>query len=159
MTNVQPSLESQVANELSSLLREIPVATHFIVEPSADLCYSLELFLPRLLSRRFSEWENESLDGIIVAEARKIGPRAAQFCGTCILISDQTVTPFFLDIVLSPNSESITSYRACLGEEGGGRLGISGPECNSVAAKQLLATVTSRLETIRWTYTVASDSD
>ena len=148
------ALEVQIASELSTMLHSVPDGSVFVVHPSDDFCYSLELFMPMMLAKRFPEWEKESLDGIFVAEARKIRDSAAQFAGTCILISDQTVTPFFVEIALSPSGDSIRSFRVRLGEPGKGRLGISGPACNSVDAQQLLATVTRRLNDIDWSYTV-----
>jgi hypothetical protein len=93
---LKPSLESQLASELRALVREFQVGDQFTVAPSADICSSLELFLPQVLRIRYREWLEESLDGIFVARALKTGPAAAQLAGTCILISDQTVTPSWL---------------------------------------------------------------
>jgi hypothetical protein len=153
---LKPSLESQLASELRALVREFQVGDQFTVAPSADICSSLELFLPQVLRIRYREWLEESLDGIFVARALKTGPAAAQLAGTCILISDQTVTPFLVDLELSPTADSVAAFRVFLGEPGSGPLGISGPECNSRSAKRLLTTMTSRLEDIAWSYTVAS---
>jgi hypothetical protein len=154
---VNPSLESQLASELRELVRRVPIGSQFTVPPSVDLCSSLELFLPELLRRRYPEWVKESLDGIFVARARKTGPAAVQLVGTCILISDQTVTPFLVDLELSSMADSVAAFRVLLGEPGGGPLGISGPKCNSSDAKRLLATLTDRLDGVAWSYMVASD--
>ena len=153
------NLEAQLASELAVLLKDVSVGAEFAIHPSASVCYSLELFIPRVLSDRFSEWEKESLDGIFVAKARKTSPNAVEFWGTCILISDQTVTPLYVELVLTPSAETIDSFRVRLGEQGGGKLGISGPECNSVDAKQLLVSVSSRLNDIVWTYSIESDAN
>jgi len=153
---VAPSLEAHVASELSALLAGIPVGSEFTVVPSASLCFSLELFLSQLLCRSHSEWRGESLDGIFVARARKTGPLAAQLAGTCILISDQTVTPFSIELASSPSGDSLASYRVCVGVPGTGRLGISGPGCNTHAAAKLLAGITTRLDRIDWSYTIVS---
>ena len=150
------SLEAQLASELKALLAGIPVGSELTVAPSSDFCYSLELFIPRVLSRRHSEWAKESLDGVFVTRARKTGSASAELAGTCILISDQTVTPFLIELTLSSADESIEFFRVCLGEPGGGRLGISGPGCNSREAKELLATVATRLSSIAWSYKIAS---
>lgn len=156
---VTPSLEAQVTSELRALLAGLPAGAEFTVTPSADLCYSLELFLPQLLRCRHPEWTKESLDGVFVALARKTAPAAVQIAGTCILISDQTVTPFLVDLALSSSGESLESFRVCIGEPGGGALGISGPECNSREAKELLATLTTRLNSIPWSYKIASNEN
>jgi hypothetical protein len=150
-------LESHIASELKALLAVLPVGAEFTVSPSASFCSALELLLPHLLCRRFPEWRTESLDAIFVAKAQKTGAVAAQFAGTCILITDQTVAPLLVDLALTPSNDSIASFRVCLGEAGGGRLGVSGPRCNSAEAKRLLATVSSRLKDIRWSYTITND--
>ena len=155
---VANNLEFKLASELGDLLRELSVGEFFAVSPSADICYALELFLPQLLRSRYPEWETESLDGIFVARAIKTGVAAAQFAGTCILISDQTVTPFLIDLELSPLTASVAAVRVMLGEPGRGRLKISGPPCNSHAARQMLESLISRLNRVAWTYTVASPS-
>lgn len=149
-------LEAQVASELWALVAEIPIGAEFTVAPSSELSSSLELFLPMLLSHHHLEWTKESLDGVFVALARKTGSESVQIAGTCILISDQTVTPFLLYLSLSSSHTTITAFRVYLGEPGGGSLGISGPECNSKDAKRLLATLSGRLSGIKWTYKIAS---
>ena len=154
MHSVSPDLEAQISSEIRLLLAGKPVGAEFDVEPSSDFCYSLELLIPQLLSKQYSEWEKESLDGIFVARARKAGREAIQIAGTCILISDQTVTPLLVELVLDSQNDSVVHFRVRLGERGGGKLGISGPDCNSREAKQLLATVTTRLNHIRWSYTI-----
>lgn len=150
-------LEAQLASELLTLISRVSVGSEFTVAPSSDLCYSLELFIPRMLSRQHSEWAKESIDGVFVARARKSDSVAAELAGTCILMSDQTVTPFLITLALSPSGESIEFYQACIGEPGGGPLGISGPDCNSREAKTLLAAVTSRLGSIAWSYAITGE--
>ena len=152
-----PSLESQLASELREVLRATPLGGQFTLAPSAEICSSLEFFLPKVLRIRYPEWEKESLDGIFIASASRIGRVALQLGGTCILISDQTVTPFLVELEMSEANLSIVAFRLFLGEAGGGPLGISGPECNSQDAKRLLETFPSRLGSIKWRYSVASD--
>jgi hypothetical protein len=148
-------LSSQLATELDALIREPPVGGRFVVPPSADICASLELFLPRVLRRRYPEWEKESLDGIFVARATKTGTATAELAGTCILISDQTVTPFLVALVVVRTSDArtVNVARLMLGERGGGSLGISGPPCNSKDAQRLLASMIDRIDNVAWTYT------
>ncbi len=152
------SLEAKVASELSAILEEISVESALGLEPSADLFYLLELYIPQLLSRRYSEWKKESLDGFFLANARKIGSETAEFVGLCILISDQTVTPVLIRLTLTSLRDSIAAYQVFLGEPGGGHLGISGPPCNSPHAQRLLDTVSARLNNIRWSYAITSDA-
>lgn len=150
-------LQSQLAAEMSELLSGVPIGSEFTVAASSDFCASLELFIPRELARRHQEWAKESLDGVFVARARKTGSVATELAGICILISDQTVTPFLIAMALSSSERSIESYRVRIGEPGGGPLGISGPGCNSREAQDLLANVATRLGRIAWSYEIASD--
>ncbi|MCK6474853.1 MAG: hypothetical protein L6R28_24300 [Planctomycetes bacterium] len=149
-------LEARLALALKALLAQMPVGSEFAVEPSADLCRTLERYIPKVIACRHAEWAGESLDGIFVARARKTGPAAAELAGTCILITDQTVTPFRIEMALSPSGDAIETCRVCLGERGGGRLGISGPACNSNKAQKLLWNLVDRLDRIEWSYRVDS---
>lgn len=150
------TLEAKVAGELSALMKDVAVGTEFPVPPTSSVCYPLELFLPALLRARFAEWTRESLDGFRIASARKVGPSAIELAGICILISDQTVTPFFAHFVVSSDGSSISAYRVRLGEAGHGPLGISGPDCNSSGARRLLEGLATRMESMRWIYAVDS---
>jgi hypothetical protein len=150
------SLEAKVASELSALMKDGAIGTEFPVASNAAVCYALELFLPALLRARFAEWQRESLDGFGIASARKVGPSAVELAGICILISDQTVTPFCAHFVVSPDSSSISAYRVRVGEAGHGPLGISGPDCNSRGARRLLDSLMARMESVCWVYAVDS---
>ena len=150
------SLEARVASELSALMKDVAIGTEFPVASNAAVCYALELFLPSLLRARFAEWERESLDGFGIASARRVGPSAVELAGICILISDQTVTPFCAHFVVSPDRSSISAYRVRVGEAGHGPLGISGPDCNSSGARRLLGGLVARMESVRWVYAVDS---
>jgi hypothetical protein len=150
------ALDSQLASELEQAMLGVAVGEQFKVSPSDSICYSLELYIPRLLRSHYSGWRTESLDGIFVIRAVKKSLGAAQFVGTSILISDQTVTPFMLDIELSASGNSIDIVRLMLGELGGGRLGISGPPCNSRESRQLLISLVDRLDSVAWVFSVES---
>lgn len=148
------ALEAHIASELGALLRGVRLGSEFEVAPSSELCSSLELLIPHAIREHHPEWARESLDGVFVARARKTGPTAAELAGTCILIRDQTVTPFLLELTLARSGREVQHMRVCLGEPGGGELGISGPSCNSREAQRLLASVVSRLAEIPWAYEV-----
>ncbi|GGJ19399.1 hypothetical protein [Deinococcus roseus] len=150
------SLETRIAAELTACLEQTAVGAEFKVEPAADLSSALEFYLPQLLSQHHSEWEWESLDGVLTTSAIKLDADTAELSGMCILISDQTVTPFFIRLQLSSSHDSIAAYRVLLGEPGGGRLGISGPICTSDRAQILLITLKERLQNIRWVYRIES---
>lgn len=153
-----PSVEAKIASELEALLSENSVESNLHVKPNADFLYLLELYIPRLLSHKYLQWEYESLDGFYLASARKLSSNSAKFSGLCILISDQTVTPFVIRLELNSLRDSIASYQIFLGELGGGRLGISGPPCNSALAKKLLENLDARLDNISWAYSIANNA-
>lgn len=148
-------LEAKVVMELSRLLERVAVGQEFQIEPAATLSFSLELFLPQLLSQKYPVWSGETLDGIFIVCAQKIDAGAAHLAGMCMLMSDQTVTPFSLHVVLDPSHTKIASYRVHLGEPGGGRLGISGPTCHSDRAQILQYAPRDRLKSIIRSYKVA----
>ena len=105
----------------------------------SGLLDALELFVPQVLREDFQEWEMESLDGFLVAEAKSNPEGAFSLVGLAILISDQTVTPFH-GVFRPAVDGSLERADVLLGERGGGgALGISGPICTS-------ASVPSRLD-------------
>lgn len=152
-------LRSQLVIELKEALGTVRVGEQFSVRPSDEICSSLELYLPQLLRAHYSKWRTESLDGIFVARALKSSTVAAQLVGTCILISDQTVTPFMLDIGLSAAGDSVGKVRLVLGEPGTGTLGVSGPPCDSREAQRLLASLTDRIDRIAWVFVVEQGNE
>ncbi len=149
-------LDGIAARELYDLLDGVSVGAAFTVGPSDDLWSSLERLFPILLSPVYPVWKSESLDGFYLALAQKTDATSARLVGTCILISDQTVTPFCAELAISPTADSIASYRILLGESGGGALGISGPPCHSFAAHKLLAGIVARIDDVDWAFAVAS---
>jgi hypothetical protein len=150
-------VSTQLAVQLRELLDGLPVGAHFEVHPGADICFSLELFLPRALREQHTEWEKESLDGIFVARATKTGPTAAKLVCIAILISDQTVTPFVVELA-APEVRGVAVRHLSIGEAGAGPLGIAGPAANSKDAQRLLATLLGRIHEVAWSYTLETES-
>lgn len=151
---VAKDLDGHVAKNLKSLLVGVSVGSEFVVDATSDLCSSLEQLLPVLFSKAYAGWRGESLDGILVARARKLGEASAELVGACILISDQTVTPLCVELTVDAAGDRIESYRVRLGEAGGGRLGISGPAYGTGKASTLPWVVVERLPSIDWAYEV-----
>jgi hypothetical protein len=147
-----------LAADLRAVLTDVPVGADFEVTPAAEICTSLELFVPEMLRRQFSGWARESIDGFYVAKATKVGDDAAELAGTCILISDQTVTPFWVRLQWSVTRNKVASYEIRLGEPGRGTLGISGPPCNSREATDMLLRIIDRLHGVRWAFRVTGDA-
>ena len=78
----------------------------------------LEFFIPQVLAEIHPEWKHESLDGFYPVVARKTGEGEAEIFGLCILISDQTTTPFHLRLQSSPSSDEVSWLECRLGEAG-----------------------------------------
>jgi hypothetical protein len=148
-----PDLERLAAEQLASYLERVPVGSSLPIDSSAALCDVLEFFVPEILRRSYPEWEKESIDGFLFSSAVKTGDASAELTGTCILISDQTVTPFALSMRLS-GPHRFESLRIRLGEAGTGPLGISGPVCTSTAAHKMLRARSTRIEAVKWVYDV-----
>ena len=81
---------------------------------------ALENFLPPVLAKAYPYWKHESLDGFHLFEARKVGPREAVIAGLCILISDETVTPFEARLMVAESGEEIARMECRLGKRGAG---------------------------------------
>lgn len=149
-----PDLEQIAAHQVADLLALVGVGESLPLDSSADLCDTLELFIPQLLRRDHSEWEEESIDGFFFSSARRTGAESVALIGTCILISDQTVTPVVLDLCVSGGGQ-LQSIRIRLGEPGHGPLGISGPMSSSRSAREMLAAIAGRVDRVRWVYDVS----
>jgi hypothetical protein len=149
-----PDLEQLAATQLAACLAGVPVGSRLAIDSSSEVCFTLERLIPEILSSEHPEWRRESIDGFFIASAIKSDEDSAELAGTCILISDQTVTPFALNLSLLP-SRRFGAVRIRLGEPGGGRLCISGPGCNSWAAQNMLLALNARLESVHWAYDLA----
>ena len=147
----RPDLELLAARQLADLLENVAIGASVPISSSSDICDTLELWIPQVLRVERPEWERESIDGFYFSHAVKRGSASAQFAGTCILIRDQAVTPFWLDLTIADDSR-LRPSSIRLGEPGNGPLGISGPGCNSRAASELLAGIEARMDRIDWVY-------
>jgi hypothetical protein len=149
-----PDLERLAATELAILLNDLEVGSHVSIDSSSEICYILELLIPKILRREHREWGEESLDGFFFSCAIKTGQDSCELAGTCVLIRDQTVTPFALNMSVA-NAGVFGSFRIKLGEPGKGLLGISGPKVSTRAAQELLLNLNERLDWIDWAYEAA----
>jgi hypothetical protein len=146
-----PDLASVVAREVAKLLDAVEIGSPLQVGSASSVCPVLERLVPQVLAARHSEWGSESLDGFYFSHAVRTGSRSAEFAGTCILISDQAMTPFRMNFDLS--DKSTMTLRIRLGEPlGNGPLGISGPPWGSSAARELLSLLDERLDIVDWVY-------
>lgn len=155
--DLEPKLEDlrrDAARALSGYLAKVQVGAPLPIDPSDELLEILEFLIPGILRSSHPEWQTESIDGFRISSATKTTDLSAGMTGTCILITDQSVTPFDFDFALSRNG-GFEAIRVRLGESGGGPLGISGPSCNSDAARELLIELDSRVDSIDWVYNIS----
>ena len=156
---IKSNLGIDLASALGKVLQGAAVGEPLDWNPASDLAYMLQLFIPGLLRERYCEWKSESLDAIFCSQALKTGDEAARLVGTCILITDQTVTPFMLDIELEDQARRVNSFSLAIGEQGVGKLGISGPRYGSSKAGLLLLNLNYRLDGVCWTYKITNADD
>jgi hypothetical protein len=84
----------------------------------------LEYFLPQVLAEVYPHWKKGSLDGFFVSEAKKLADNQAELRGVCLLISDQSITPFHVQIQLSTSADEIEWMECRLGKRGEGAGGM-----------------------------------
>jgi hypothetical protein len=115
------TLEQQVSHSLRSILSQIADGENFIGHPALrNLLPALDFFLPQILARVHPYWKTESLDGFHLAQAQKTANCRAELRGLCILISDQTLTPFHVRMQISPSEEKVNWMDCRLGKRGSG---------------------------------------
>lgn len=148
-----PDFRRLAAHEVANLIGGVEIGSSLPVDSSSVLCGILEMLVPQVLRDDHPEWQKESIDGFLFSSAIRVEETSVRLSGLCILISDQTVTPFSLDMRLR-DGESLQSLRIRLGEAGHGGLGMVGPVIGSGAARHMLESLESRLDAIDWIYDV-----
>ena len=120
-------------------------------EDLRELLGALERYLPEVLRRAYPEaWRCESLDGLYLAGAIKTGVRTAELTGMCILITDQTLTPFQVGLRVAATADHIEWVHCRLGERLDGEL-LRVPYASTKWRKRLHAFDASMVE---WVYDV-----
>jgi hypothetical protein len=103
---------------LSRILDSLPPGA--FIEDSEDLrelLSALERYLSELLQRAYPEdWRFEGLDGFYLARAMKTGDRTAELSGMCILVTDQTLTPFQVGLRVAAAGDCLEWVHCRLGE-------------------------------------------
>ena len=117
----------------------------------SNLLDALEYFVPHVLHQEHPEWQWESLDGFLIGRAKKSTKGSVSLMGLAILISDQAVTPFHVDLHPAPDG-SLERAEVRLGERAGGAMGISGPPYTSSVVPGLLHNFMQRVSTVDWVF-------
>jgi hypothetical protein len=145
--------EQHVCENLSPLLREHAVGDSLHDPDSySDVLRSLEYFLSTLLREVHDEWQHESLDGIYPWWFRKTGDREAALLGLAILISDQTLTPLYVQLQLSPTWDRVAWIDLRLGERT--KTGCRRVPYGDASVPRLVSHVSERYESLDWFYQV-----
>jgi hypothetical protein len=102
-----------------------------------------------VLSEVHAFWKYESLDGVFHELAIKTSECQAEIAGQCILISDQSVTPYHVQLRHALNADEIEWLDLRLGELRGDQM-VRIP----YGSDRGKWTVAGRLCTIRWQFHV-----
>jgi hypothetical protein len=108
-------LEQSLVRSLRLILEPLPDQS--VISDSDEfrkVCSYLESYIPAII--REVHPESETLDGVMATIARKTGPGAALLAGHCILIEDQTVTPFHLQIQIAHDIEEVSWLECRFGQ-------------------------------------------
>jgi len=73
----------------------------------SDFQSAMEYVIQSILEKEYPWWRWESLDAFSFAVARKTGAEEAEFIGLCLLITDQTWTPFHLRLRVASQGDTI----------------------------------------------------
>lgn len=122
-------------------------------EQFRDVLCGLEFFVPEVLGEVYSEWNHESLDGILPVTARKTRDGEVEIFGQCIFLSDQTMTPVQLRLQVSSSEDEVSWLECRLGERGEHGMVRTPYESRNAVGKRLYA-LQGRADAIDWVYKV-----
>ena len=116
---MEPDVVVNFCRRLRAILAELPPVADIPASPAyGDALSVLERIIGDVLARVHPEWRHEKPDGLLPLTDRKTGDREIELCGHCILISDQTLVPFRLELGLSPSADEIAWLELRLGQIG-----------------------------------------
>ena len=146
-------LEQQLARGLRATCDTVSIGCD--ISQSDDLpaiTSALEFYLPGVLREVHAYWKHESLDGLFHELAIKTAPRQAEIAGLCILISDQTLTPYHVQLRHAVDAEEIEWLDCRLGEIHDGAM-VRVPY-NSYFNRGGIRSIADRLHAIEWQFHV-----
>ena len=120
---ITDSREVRLARNLRTACLDVPVGSDVSgAEAFAECLRMLEMYLTLMLREVHQFWKYESLDGVYCEFAIKTGPLQVQLAGQCILITDQTLTPYHLELRAARDADEIEWLDCRLGEVCKGQL-------------------------------------
>ncbi len=146
--------DEEVARAIWSLLasREYGASLDQHSDDFRALCRTLEFFVPAVLSEVYDFWRGESLDAFRIALARKSGPSSAELLGLCLLISDQSWTPFEFLVGITPTGKTIETLTLRVGEPGSGKGGLLRMPWGSPGVDRFASHLLERRADIAWVF-------
>ena len=111
----------------------------------------LEYFISLELREKYDEWEYESLDGIYVGQITMTGKNQISIIGMCVLISDQSFIPIYINTKISDSSNEIEWMNCKLAEYGENGI-IKIPYNSNRWNKQMYALDVNK---INWHYSIS----
>lgn len=145
--------ERIVAESLRAVLARCSVGQD--VGPSSDrsrmesaLCW----FVPEVLGQLYPHWRGEDLDGIDACVARKVGDRAIEIIGTCVLLDDQTETPIHVRMSCAAAEDAVDWMECRVGIPGPGRGGLLRLADSATKTSLVAARVAEDPDAVDWVF-------
>jgi hypothetical protein len=146
--------EQTISQLIRTVLAELPTGSSIPeCETFRNVLSHLEFYMPALLREIHSEWDEESLDGVIPILARKTGEGEVELFGLCIIISDRTLTPIHVRFQVAASNDEISWLECTLGERGQDGM-VRMPYQSRHAKTKSLYALDGRADLIEWLYKV-----
>ncbi|KNY25864.1 hypothetical protein [Pseudobacteroides cellulosolvens] len=110
-----------------------------------------ETFISLELRKKYDDWEYESLDGIYEGQILMTGKNKISIIGMCVLVSDQSYIPIYINIEISDSTDEIVWMDCKLAELGQNGI-IKIPYNSNRWNKQMYAL---DVNTIAWYYSIS----
>jgi hypothetical protein len=150
-TKLISKAEGNASRWLRKAIGELPSGASLLeCQELPAILSSLEYFIPEVLGEIYPEWKKESLDGILPVGARKTTDREAEILGLCVIISDQTLTPIRVRLLVAPFQDEIAWCECRLGERG--ETGMVRIPYQASRLPKLLTALDARADEIDWVY-------
>jgi hypothetical protein len=145
-------LQRSISRSLRKILADIPKGASIPESKQFhDIMGDLEFFLPAVLRVIYSEWNQESLDGVFPILARKTGDVEVEILGVCIIISDQRYTPFHLRLQIGASADEVYWFECRLGERGPHGMQTT-PSPFLTGLKKRINALEGRADQLEWVY-------
>ncbi len=145
-------LEQRLVRGLRDACDNVPIGCDISQSEGFGIVVSaLEFYVFAVLREVHAFWKHESLDGVFHEVAIKTAARQAEIAGLCILISDQTLTPYHVQLRCAPDLDEIEWLDCRLGEIYDDKM-VRIPYSSERGGKWSVA---DRLKSIKWQFHVA----